>query len=110
MLNLKKLRIEYQNYYSNIEMVIKMNLWTRILLMSVLKDNIKYLPPFYNFILTFLAYDMQEIADYYKIGMANTKYDWVKDASIIHYAGLKPWEYFDFCGGYLVSLLFGIGV
>lgn len=64
----------------------------------VLKDNIKYLPPFYNFILAFLAYDMKEIADYYKIETVDTKYEWIKDASIIHYAGPKPkpWKYFDF--------------
>ena len=62
----------------------------------VLKENVKYLPPFYNFILAFLSWDLKEIADYYKIGIANTKYEWVKDALIIHYAGLKPWQYFDF--------------
>ena len=36
----------------------------------VLKENVKYLPPFYNFILAFLSWDLKEIADYYKIAMA----------------------------------------
>ena len=28
--------------------------------------------------------------------MVDTKYEWIKNASIIHYAGLKPWKYFEF--------------
>ncbi len=97
LLNLKKLRedripellFKYINGYKDVFM-------DQDAFNVVLKENIKYLPPFYNFILAFLSWDLKEIADYYKIGMADTKYEWVKDALIIHYAGLKPWQYFDF--------------
>ncbi len=62
----------------------------------VLKENIKYLSPFYNFMSACWAYNKDEIADYYKIGMVDTKYEWIKDALIIHYTGLKPWKYYDY--------------
>jgi len=97
LLNLKKMRednlpellFQYRN--SNKDKYMDQDTFN-----VVLKENIKYLSPFYNFMSACWVYNKDEIADYYKIGMVDTKYEWIKEALVIHYTGLKPWKYFDY--------------
>ena len=63
---------------------------------AVLKENVKYLSFFYNFMYHCWIYDTKDLADYYDIQMGKSRYEWIRDALIIHFTWRKPWQYFDF--------------
>lgn len=62
----------------------------------VLKENVKYLPFFYNFQYTSWIYDKQKLASYYGIRTVKTGFEWINDALIIHFTWRKPWIYYDY--------------
>ena len=97
LLNLKKLRedhvptllFQYRNSHND-------KFMDQDTFNAVLKENVKYLSFFYNFMYHCWIYDTKDLADYYGIQMGKSKYAWIRDAFILHFTWRKPWQYFDF--------------
>ncbi len=97
LLNLKKMRedhvpallLQYRNSHKD-------KFMDQDTFNAVLKESVKYLPFFYNFMYHCWIYDTKDLADYYDIQMGKSKYEWIRDALIIHFTWRKPWQYFEF--------------
>lgn len=62
----------------------------------ILRENVKYLSFYCNLQYHCWIYDTKDLAEYYGIKMANSKFEWIKDALVIHYTWLKPWKHADY--------------
>ena len=97
LLNLKKLREDHvpalllQHRNSHNDKFMDQDTFN-----TVLKENVKYLSFFYNFMYHCWIYDTDNLAGYYDIPWVKSKYEWIKDAFILHFTWRKPWQYFDF--------------
>ncbi len=97
LLNLKKMRedhvpellLQYRNSHKD-------KFMDQDTFNAVLKENVKYLSFFYNFMYHCWIYDTKNLADYYGIPRVKSKYEWIKDAFILHFTWRKPWHYNDF--------------
>ena len=97
LLNLKKMRedhvpellLQYRNSHKD-------KFMDQDTFNAVLKENVKYLSFFYNFMYHCWIYDTKNLADYYGIQMGKSRYEWIREALIIHFTWRKPWQYFDF--------------
>lgn len=62
----------------------------------VFYKSVKYVSFNYNFQTTCWRYmDTAEMAGYYHLPYVRDKYEYVKDAVILHYTAEKPWKYYD---------------
>jgi lipopolysaccharide biosynthesis glycosyltransferase len=61
---------------------------------AVLGEKVKYLSFYYNLQYHVWVYDKKALAEHY--GMKVIKYEWIKEAFIIHYTWRKPWDYYGY--------------
>ena len=95
LLNLKKMRKEhitellleckFRNYHTD-------RFMDQDTFNMVFGDKVKYLSFYYNLQHHVWFFDKKTLAEHY--GMKVIKYEWVKEAFIIHYTWRKPWDYY----------------
>ncbi len=62
---------------------------------AVFRENVRYLPFYYNFQYSCLRFDQKGLTEYYGLDTVNSKFEWIPNAVIIHFTWRKPWKYFD---------------
>ena len=97
LLNLKKMR---EDCIPELLMEYRMNHTDKFMDQDtfnvILRENVKYMPLYYNLQYGCWIQDQKELTDYYNLKEGETKYEWKQKAIIIHFTKYKLWKYFDY--------------